>query len=647
MKIPPHVPKCAGVRQWLIVLVLPMVGCGLIVPVRAATCTSFAPGVALGIVDFTTLSEASGLVISERNPGVIWTHNDGNRKKVFALNGEARLLGRFDFGVNVDDVEDMAVGPGPAAGTSYLYFGDTGGALAASGVRGEIRIVRVPEPVVGAMMPAVVPSMDLTGVASFTLTYPDGSYDAETLLVDPLTADVLILTKQNSGGRLYRANLNAAVAGTTVGLTFLRTVPFSDASGGSISRDGSQILLRREEAAMIWNRTGSEPVATALGRAGVAVPVIGPPLEPNGEAIALLPGGGGYLTLSEGVNPPLYLFASHCPHPPGVLIPLTNQMAVAGGAATFGSRVTGLPPPVYSWKFNGAPLAGQTAVTLSLTGVSAAQAGTYELTATNASGSLTLSAELTVQQSLNLRLTELQSQPAAGNANSGDWWELTNFETVPVSLAGWRFNDDSGGLGTAFLLPAGLSIAPGESIVFVEDLTAAQFRTWWGAAALPPTVQVIRYTGNGLAFAASGDSLRVWNATTTDPSNTVVSVDFGAATVGASFNYNPTTQQFGMVSQSGVNGVFQAATATDLGSPGRYRAPAQLTALNITSTANQTLRLAFGTSAGYRYELEISDDLSADGWSPTGDALNAVNGDGGFFDKPASVGRRFYRIRVR
>ena len=617
------------------------------VPLRAAACTSFAPGVALGTVDFTTLQEASGLGVSVRNAGVIWMHNDGDRKKVFALDAEGRLLGRFDFGVMVDDVEDMAVGPGPAAGTSYLYLGDTGGAGTASGVRSEVRMVRVPEPLVGAALPAVAPSVDLAGVASFTLTYPDGSYDAETLLVDPLTADVLILTKQNGGGRLYRANLNAVAPGTTLGLTFVRTVGFSDASGGDIAPDGSQIVLRREEAAMIWNRTGSEPVEMALGRAGVAVAVIGPPLEPNGEGMALLPGGGGYLTVSEGENPALYFFASQCPHPPGVLIPLTNQTAATGGAVTFAARFTGLPQPVYSWKFKGAALPGQTAATLSLTGVSAAQAGMYELTATNASGSLTLSAELMVLQVVDLRLTELQSQPAAGNANSADWWELTNFEAVPVSLAGWRFNDDSGGLGTAFTLPAGLSIASGESIILVEDLTAAQFRTWWGAAAVPATVQIIRYTGNGLAFAATGDGLRLWNATTTDPADTVLSVDFGTATTGASFNYDPATQQFGMVSQLGVNGVFPAATATDLGSPGRYRAPAPVPALTIVPAANQTLRLSFGTVAGYRYELEVSDDLSADGWSPTGDVFNAVSGNGSFFDKSTSALRRFYRIRVR
>ncbi len=620
---------------------------GWLWPVQAGICTSFAPGVSLGTVGFSTLNEASGLGISVRNPGVIWTHNDGDRKKVFALNLEARLLARYDFGVPVDDVEDMAVGPGPVAGTSYLYLADTGGAGAASGLRSTVRIVRVPEPMVSAAAPAAAPSLDLAGVASFTLTYPDGSYDAETLLLDPLTADVLILTKENGGGRLFRANLNAAAPGAILALTFVMRVAFHDPAGGHIAPDGSQIMLRREDAAMIWNRSGAEPVETALGRPGVPVPVIGPPLEPNGEAIALLPGGGGYLTLSEEADPLLYFFKSQCPHPPGVLVPLTDQTGVTGGAAAFTARFTGVPEPVYSWKFNGASLPGQTAATLVLKGLTAAQAGSYELSAVNPSGIVILTADLAVPQMPDLRLTELQSLPAAGNANSADWWELTNFGALPVSLAGWRFNDDSGGLGSAFTLPAGLSIAPGESVVFVEDRTAAQFRTWWGAANLPAALQIIRYNGSGLAFSASGDGLRLWNATAAEAADTVQSTDFGAATMGTTFNYHPATRQFGMAGEAGVHGVFKAATAGDLGSPGRYRAAPSVPAITLTPTSGQMLRLAFSTMAGYRYELEVSDDLASDGWSPTGDVFVAGNGDGGSFDKPASAIRRFYRIRVR
>jgi hypothetical protein len=141
-------------------------------------------------------------------------------------------------------------------------------------------------------------------VESFTLVYPDGEYDAETLLVDPITADVFVVTKENNSARVYRVNLNAAANGATLDLTLVQTVTFAKASGGDISADGRQIVLRREDAAMLWTRCDNEDIGTALGRAGQSVPVIGTPTEENGEAIAFLRDGSGYVraTISRSTS---------------------------------------------------------------------------------------------------------------------------------------------------------------------------------------------------------------------------------------------------------------------------------------------------------------------------------------------------------
>lgn len=616
---------------------------------RASECTSFAGGIPLGSVDITALKEASGLAVSARNPGVVWTHNDGSSKKVYAINLQAQLLARYDTGITVEDVEDIAVGPGPITGTSYIYLSDTGGAASETTVRNQIRIVRIPEPAVSSTAPASPPSIDFTGAQSFLLTYPDGaSFDCEALMVDPRNSDILLLTKEKPVCRIYRANLNAAANGAVIPLTLTGNLSFSEPSAADIAMDGSQILVRNENLAIIWNRTTGESVESALARPGTAVPVIGTPTEPNGEAISFLRDGSGYLTISEGENPPLYYFESTCPRAPSVVLPLTDQTVPAGGAVTFSAQISGNPPPAYAWKFNGQPLAGQTSSSLTLPSVTAASAGTYELTATNAQGSTATAAALTVSAAVNIRITEVMSQAASGNNNSADWWELSNLGTQAVSLAGWRFNDDTGGLGTAFTLPAGLTIAGGESIVFVEDLTAAQFRTWWGAAAIPASVKIITYTGNGLAFAANGDGLRVWNAAAASDTDTVDSVDFGATAAGVSFNYNPALNQFGTPSQLGVNGVFKAASAADIGSPGLYKVSAPLVVPNVTVSRNgDNLHIAFTTTAGQTYILQVSDAPGTEPWSPTGDQFTATSNAGSFFEKPITATRRFYRIQVQ
>src|SRR5678816_3059391 len=89
-------------------------------------CNSYAQGIVWGEVTVDTITEASGIASSRRNPGVLWTHNDGSKRKVFAVSTNGFLLASFDVNQAVDDVEDIAVGPGPEPGISYIYLGDIG-----------------------------------------------------------------------------------------------------------------------------------------------------------------------------------------------------------------------------------------------------------------------------------------------------------------------------------------------------------------------------------------------------------------------------------------------------------------------------------------------------------------------------------------
>src|SRR5688572_8135574 len=88
------------------------------------TCEDYLPGIVWGVPSINALSEASGIAASARNPGVLWTHNDGSRKRVYAVSTNGATLSNFNFDLDLDDLEDMAVGPGHSAGTPYLYFGD-------------------------------------------------------------------------------------------------------------------------------------------------------------------------------------------------------------------------------------------------------------------------------------------------------------------------------------------------------------------------------------------------------------------------------------------------------------------------------------------------------------------------------------------
>ncbi len=61
------------------------------------------------------------------------------------------------------------------------------------------------------------------------------------------------------------------------------------------------------------------------------------------------------------------------------------------GAVTFAVTAVGTLPITYQWQFNGAPISGATAASLTMTGLLAANAGTYNVVLTNPHGSLTSS----------------------------------------------------------------------------------------------------------------------------------------------------------------------------------------------------------------------------------------------------------------
>ena len=614
---------------------------------NCATCATFAMGAEWGMASVSALTEASGIAASRRNPGVFWTHNDGPRQNIYALDDEGLRLATFFLNVTVGDTEDIAVGPGPAKGQFYLYVGDIGGNVADATSRDSIELIRIPEPTVELGWVDDPHTTDFEGLEHFTLVYPDGSYDAESLMVDPVSGDTLVGTKQDHVTRIYRVNIMTATNGATLPMEFLCSVPFEKASAGDISPDGSQIALRREDDAMLWTRCDNEPIAAALARKGWRIPIVGPPAEPNGEGLGFLADGSGYVTIGEGQNPAIYYFQAQCPVAPKFTLSLSNISIVAGGTAQFEAHAAGYPAPVLAWRFKDALIPGQTNSILTLPRVTTSQAGQYEVIASNAVGVATNSALLTVRPKPDLRITEVQSSEAPSpGVPTRDWWELTSFESEPVTLSGWRFNDASGGLADAFVLTIDLTIAPRESVVFVEDLTPDQFRTWWGTSNVSSGVQIITYHGSGLGFAAGGDGLRLWNATATDTNDTVASVDFGLAAEGVTFNFDPVTGVFGGKSQLGVNGVVRAVLTSDVGSPGRILPPLVAPALRVMMLGD-LVRIEFDAAAGRRYSLQSRTDLGPTAaWEPTGDTLQATNNATAAFERARGSLPRFYRVQV-
>lgn len=274
----------------------------LVLAVWAAQAVSGAPQfgerVDKGLVEHESISEASGIVASQKNPDVLWVHNDsGQPNFVFALSSRGIHLGVYVLdGVQNHDWEDIAIGPGPEDSRSYLYIGDIGDNRAQRDLK---YIHRVPEPRVRA---GQATSQNLSNIETISFRYPDGKRDAETLLVDPATKDLYVISKREPQVRVYRApypqSITAPMTLEQVATLVLNEHAAQDGwlVGGDISPSGAEILLKSYSDVYYWTRAPGQTVHQALAARPIALPYLP---EPQGEALGWKADGTGYYTVSE------------------------------------------------------------------------------------------------------------------------------------------------------------------------------------------------------------------------------------------------------------------------------------------------------------------------------------------------------------
>jgi hypothetical protein len=274
--------------------------------VQGNAAPTFGAALTNGEVNIAGLTEASGVAASRNNSNVLWTHNDsGHPAVVYAIDTFGRSLGIYNVPGNVD-TEDIAIGPGPVTNVSYIYVGDIGDNTA---TRANIKIYQIPEPAVYARQFSNPPTVTPKGVRTITLTYPDGPRDAEALMVDSVTGDLFIFTKE-SPTRMYTASKSLLDSASSIALTFVQTVIIGFPNGADISASGNEIVVRNENFARLWLRANGQDVPTALTGTAIPIPVTGTPNgEVNGEAIGFDAVGRGYFTLSDSsVTQPLRYF---------------------------------------------------------------------------------------------------------------------------------------------------------------------------------------------------------------------------------------------------------------------------------------------------------------------------------------------------
>ena len=218
-----------------------------------------------------------------------------------------------------------------------------------------------------------------------------------------------------------------------------------------------------------------------------------------------------------------------------------------------------------------------------------------------------------------LQITEVMAWPA-NDQSSGhyDWFELSNCGTCVVDLRGYRFFDTESFAG-AFTITNSILLQPGESVVFVEQMTPEEFQAWWGPENMPSGFRV--YTYHGFSLWNFGEALYLWNEGSLDLRDTVATTSWLRANPGVSLeceNFCGTEDDPGcngmclIDSVLGLRGAFRTAVSGDIGSPGSTSnlAPRILT---ITFDGSSVLLRCRGVP-GKTYHLMSAPTLAEPSW---------------------------------
>lgn len=239
-----------------------------------------------GIAD-EHLVEVSGIAVDDA--GTTWVVNDsGDAPRLYGIDGDGAVQVVSVTGAEAVDWEDLALARTTAG--PVLWIADTGGNL---GERPTVQLYAVAVPAAGATE---------VEARRVDVTYPDGSHDVEALAALPDGA-LLLITKDPGRAAAYRVDPSSPSAEAELLGTFVvGNGETTVVTGADVTADGSTVVLRTYGSVFLVPVDPGQPVLEALALTDRRCRGI-PPLELQGEAVAFLPGGEGYVTMGEGTEP--------------------------------------------------------------------------------------------------------------------------------------------------------------------------------------------------------------------------------------------------------------------------------------------------------------------------------------------------------
>lgn len=193
---------------------------------------------------------------------------------------------------------------------------------------------------------------------------------------------------------------------------------------------------------------------------------------------------------------------------------ITTQPAsvsvAAGGTASFSVTASGTAPLAYQWRKAGTAIAGATSATVSLSAVSASDAGSYDVVVSNTAGSVTSSAAtLTVTTASGAVAPTITTQPLSQSVAVGSSVSLTVAASGTAPLS-YQWSKDGAAIANAtaatYTVASATTASAGSYTVLISNAAGS-------VTSSPATLTVTTASGSSALSAAVTTSAQAFLAT--------------------------------------------------------------------------------------------------------------------------------------
>lgn len=198
------------------------------------------------------LESSSGLVGGIKNPDLIYiVEGRKTSQALFVFNKNGEYQGKINLGNTPNtDWQDLAIGPGPVDGESYIYIGDIGN-------KDNLSIHRFVEPNLSGQPENF--EIEAQNVETIPFTVGNDPRDCQSLMIDPKTKDLIVMATFQAF--VYRIPFPQSTTSNNEafnqGLHRLRR----EIIAADISHDGKKMLIKDVGEIFLWEiPEGEDPV---------------------------------------------------------------------------------------------------------------------------------------------------------------------------------------------------------------------------------------------------------------------------------------------------------------------------------------------------------------------------------------------------